>query len=51
MEVCASTEPADSHLDGMTVRCHLADPPSAAEIDFFNPQPRCSNHECSYIER
>ena len=26
MEVCATTEPADSHIDGLTVRCHLVDP-------------------------
>jgi oligopeptide/dipeptide ABC transporter ATP-binding protein len=36
MEVCASTEPADSHLDGMTVRCHLADPPSATAATLTN---------------
>ena len=26
MEVCATTEPADSHIDGLIVRCHLVDP-------------------------
>jgi hypothetical protein len=26
MEVCATTEPADTHIDGLIVRCHLVDP-------------------------
>jgi hypothetical protein len=23
MEVCTTEEPVDSHIDGLTVRCHL----------------------------
>ena len=36
MEVCATTEPSDTHLDGLTVRCHLIDPQRAAEVDILN---------------
>ena len=36
MEVCATTEPADSHIDGLTVRCHLVDPRKTVEIDLLN---------------
>jgi oligopeptide/dipeptide ABC transporter ATP-binding protein len=36
MEVCATTEPSDSHIDGVTVRCHLIDRQRAAEIDSLN---------------
>ncbi len=36
MEVCATTEPADTHIDGLTVRCHLVDPRKTVETDILN---------------